>query len=185
MDNETNMDNIGKLKTWFTKLETQIRETNRLANTAVSMGNFNQQYSQKNNIKILNWPEHQGQNLKEEFCTLVNEKTGVALDQRDILAIHRIPSSNKNHSRPVIVKFLTSEIRKAVITKREKMKTSFNMVDHITNMNAQLLKRLRAEEKAHMIDSAWYFNGYIFAMDKSGNRHKVDVTDDIDQLFHL
>jgi hypothetical protein len=111
----------------------------------------------------------------------VNEKTGVVLDQRDILAIHRIPSSNRNHPRPVIVKFLTCEIRKAVITKREKMKTCFTMVDHITNMNAQLLKRLRAEEKAHVIDSAWYFNGYIFAMDKSGNRHKLDVTDDIDQ----
>jgi SMC interacting uncharacterized protein involved in chromosome segregation len=40
MDNETNMDNIGKLKTWFTKLEKQIKDTNRLANTAISMGNL-------------------------------------------------------------------------------------------------------------------------------------------------
>jgi hypothetical protein len=83
----------------------------------------------------------------------VNEKTAIVLDQRDILAIHRIPSSNKNHPRPVIVEFLTSETRKAVITKREKMKSSFTMVDHITNMNAKLLKKLKAEEKAHMIDS--------------------------------
>jgi hypothetical protein len=51
-------DNIGKLKTWLTKLEKQIEETNRLANnTGFSMGNFNQ----KNDIKILDWPENQDQ----------------------------------------------------------------------------------------------------------------------------
>lgn len=184
MDNETNMDNIGKVKNWLSRLDNQMKEINRLANTAISMGNFNQQYSQKNNVKILNWPEHQGQKLKEEFCKIVEEKTGVVLDQRDVLAIHRIPSSNKRHPRPVIVKFLSNDIRKAVITKREKLKSTFTMVDHLTNMNAQLLKRLRAEEREHVIDSAWYFNGYIFAMDKSGKRHKLDVSDDIDKKIH-
>jgi hypothetical protein len=181
MDNETNRDNIGKLKNWMSKVENQMKEINNLAKTAISMANFNHQYSQKNNIKILNWPECQGQKLKDELCSIVEEKAGVKIDQKDILAIHRIPTSSKTHPRPVIVKFQSSDVRRAVITKRDKLRGTFTMVDHLTSMNAELLRKLRAEEREHMIDSAWYYNGHIFAMDKRGKRHKLDVIDDIDK----
>lgn len=185
MDNDTNMENISQLKSRIQKLENQLKQTNDLASSAISMANFNQQYSQKNNIKILNWPEHDHQNLKEEFRTLVYEKAGVNLDGRDILAIHRIPAINKNHPRPVIVKFINSEVRRSVITKREKLKDTFTMVDHITQMNAQLLRKLRSEEREHLVESAWYFNGHIFVLDKRGKRHKMEVTDDIDKKLRV
>ncbi|XP_061164570.1 uncharacterized protein LOC133173609 [Saccostrea echinata] len=182
MDNDTNMENVSKLKKQISKLETKLKTVNELANTAVSMANFNQQYSQKNNIKILNWPERQGQKLKE-FCTIVAQRTGITLDVREILAIHRIPSSDKQHPRPVIVKFNTAEARKSVITKRETLKDDFIMLDHITSMNAQLLRTLKAENKQHLVDSAWYFNGHIFVLDRSGHRHRIDVMDNIDQIL--
>jgi hypothetical protein len=47
MDTVTNMDDIGKMKTWLTKLDNHIKETNILANTAISMENFKKQYSHK------------------------------------------------------------------------------------------------------------------------------------------
>lgn len=59
------------------------------------------------------------------------------------------------------------------------------MVDHITNMNAKLLQKLRSEEREHMVDSAWFFNGHVFALDKTGKRHKMDVLDDIDRKLRV
>ena len=50
MDNDTNMENISQLKSRIQKLENQLKQTNDLASSAISMANFNQQYSQKNNI---------------------------------------------------------------------------------------------------------------------------------------
>jgi hypothetical protein len=63
----------GKLKTWLTKLENQIKETNKLTNSMQSSA-WEQHDSQKNNIKILTGH----QKLKEEFCTRVNKKVGIS-----------------------------------------------------------------------------------------------------------
>ena len=112
------------------------------------------------------------------------EKAGVNLDGRDILAIHRILAINKNHPRPVIVKFISSEVRRSAITKREKLKDNFTMVDHINHMNTQLLRKLRSEAREQFVKRAWYFNGHIFVLDKRGKRHKMEVTDDFGSFIY-
>ena len=61
LDDETNKENIAKLKKQISSLEKQLKDTSCLANQAISMANFNQQYSQKTNIKILNWQERKGE----------------------------------------------------------------------------------------------------------------------------
>jgi hypothetical protein len=53
MDDETNNGNIANLKKQISSFEKQLKNISCPANRAISMGNFNQQYSQKTNIKIL------------------------------------------------------------------------------------------------------------------------------------
>ena len=55
------------------------------------------------------------------------------------------------------VKIVSSEVRRAVITKRETLKDNFTVTDHITNMNAQLLKKLRYDERELLVESAWEY----------------------------
>ena len=52
------------------------------------------------------------------------------------------------------------------------------MFDHITQQNSQLIRQLNKDQR---IQSAWYFNGKIFAVDHEGVRHKFDILDSVDR----
>ena len=169
------------------KLQEQLKELRSLQNTlknyrtltesALTLANHNQQYSQKNNIKFLGWKEKPQENLREELCVVMKQAANVNINPADILAIHRIPGA-KGKIRPVIAKFKNAETKINVIRHRSKedVKQHFMMFDHLTQRNAQLLRDLNNNEK---IQSAWYFNGKIFGLDQKGIRHQYDIMDTV------
>lgn len=56
------------------------------------------------------------------------------------------------------------------------------MHDHLTQMNAQLIKTLNLDER---IKGAWYYNGKVFAEDHGGKRHRFDILDKVsDKVKH-
>ena len=78
------------LKTYKDKLTA----CEKLAIASAQKSNFNEQYSRKNNVKILNIPEgmyESEQTLTEVVITELLAKGNVDLDPQDIVAIHRIP----------------------------------------------------------------------------------------------
>lgn len=50
------------------------------------------------------------------------------------------------------------------------------MYDHITPMNAKLIHDLN---KNPQIQSAWLYNGKVFALDKDNKRHRFDIFDNV------
>ena len=152
------------------------------ANDALKLANQNQQYSQKNNIKILNWKEEKNESsetLLDEFISVMADAE-VELDKADILAIHRVPGRKVGRGipKPVVVKFLRTDVRLTVIKKRQEVMDTFTMIDHITERNIELLTKLRDNAD---IDSAWYYNCNIYAIDVIGERHKFYVGDNNDK----
>lgn len=145
----------------------------------MTLANQNQQYSQKTNIKFLNWAEEKDENLRKKLCKILKEAVKMDLDPSDVLAIHRIPGDGKG-PRPVIAKFRNTEIKIAVIKNRsnDKLKKIFTMHDHLTQFNAKLLRNLNGDPR---IKSAWYYNGKIFALDEQGRRHRFDILDNISE----
>ena len=163
-------------------LQNAMKRYKSLTETALTIANQNQQYSQKNNIKFLGWKEKAQENLREDLCEIMKNAAKVDIDPTDILDIHRIPGA-EGKSRPVIAKFKNAESKFKVIRhrSREAVKKHFAMFDHLTQMNSQLLRDLNKDEK---IESAWYFNGKIFGLDKKGNRHRYDVMDTDGMKLH-
>lgn len=102
------------------------------------------------------------------------------LDPSDVLAIHRIPGGDGKGPRPVIAKFRNTEVKIAVIKNRsnDKLKKCFTMHDHLTYFNAKLLRNLNGDPR---IQSAWYYNGKIFALDEQGRRHRFDILDNVSE----
>ena len=100
----------------------------------------------------------------------------------------RISSSGEEETSEIVnikgTLAMIQETLKKLVTK-EDIKDLVRSVDHITQMNAQLLRKLRSEEREHLVESAWYFNGHIFVLDKRGKRHKMEVTDDIDKKVRV
>ncbi|KAK3101469.1 hypothetical protein FSP39_003830 [Pinctada imbricata] len=181
----SNLD-VHALQEKFNKQESYLREIQQKLNECEKenkkikeMANFNQQYSQKNNVKVIHWAEKRNENLRNEFCEIVQNKAGITVNPSDILAIHRVPHSDRarNGARPVIIKFISSDARIAVLRHRKVLKPSFTMIDHLTPLNLDLLQRLQRHPK---IESSWYFNTRIYAYDSQGTKHKFDIGDDID-----
>jgi hypothetical protein len=156
-------------------MQSQMKQYKSLTESALTLANQNQQYSQKNNIKFLGWKEKPHENLREELCAIMRETVNVTIEPMDILAIHRIPGA-QGKSRPVIAKFRDSDSKVRVIRNRSKgeVKKHFLMFDHLTQMNSQLLRELNNDAR---IQSAWYYNGKIFGLDQKGVRHKYDIMD--------
>ena len=175
LDIDTLREKIVQQKGELSTMKTKVADCERYLTKALRMSNFNQQYSQKNNIKIMNWREKRNENLRSELCDVMKKRANLTVDPKDILAIHRIPGGTKG-ARPVIAKFISSESRNEVIKKRQAVKDTFMMYDHVTQMNADLIKDLKENEKVH---SAWYYNGRVFALDNQGQRHTFDIFDNI------
>ena len=143
------------------------------------MANFNEQYSRKNNIKIMNWEEGDNdKDLRKGLIKKLNEKANVVVKSEEIVAIHRIPGK-AGETRPVLVKFANSECKVRVMKNRKDLrKASFNVVDEVTRYNMKLIKRLADHEQ---IEYSYYFNSHIYGVTTEGERHRFDVFDDIDK----
>ena len=67
-------EKIAKEKRELEKMTEELHAVARNARQAISMANFNQQYSQKCNIKIHGWREQTRENLREKFCSILKQK---------------------------------------------------------------------------------------------------------------
>ncbi|KAH3796812.1 hypothetical protein DPMN_150384 [Dreissena polymorpha] len=73
----------------------KLKKTYDVSKTAHKKANYNEQYSRKNNIKILNIPEAKEENeitLAKTVGQILKTHTEVDLQPIDIVALHRIPS---------------------------------------------------------------------------------------------
>ena len=144
------------------------------AEEAISMANYNEHYSRKFNIKVTNF-KGSDNNLKENFVKMVKEDLKLQIDQRDVIAIHRI-NSNKGGTRPVIVKMINSDAKTQIMKRRKQTKDNIRLYDDITYKNQDLIKRLKKHKD---IATAYYFNCGIYGKTQDGTQIRFDISDDI------
>ena len=163
-----------KLKT----VQNQIDAVEKRSQDAVKMANYNEQYSRKNNIKILNITEEPGEtesSLIADVSKLFSETCSVDLNPREIQAIHRIPGK-AGATKPVLVKLFNNNSKTKLMKARSSMKAAgHRLVDDVTKMNAKLISELTDHDS---IDSAWYFNGSVYGKTTGGKR-VFDLYDDV------
>jgi len=160
------------------KMKSDMKEYGRRSKQASAASNQMEQFSRKLNVKVLGLEEEENEILREKIPKVVKEVTKYNLDNRDIVAIHRIPG-RQGQPRPVIVKFWSLDCKLLIIKKRKDFKQSkgIRLVEDVTRMNTELINKLLRHQE---IDSAWYFNGFVYGKTKSGKRIKFDIYDDID-----
>lgn len=157
------------------KLRDRINSNEKWAQTAMENSNRNEQYSRKNNIKIMGI-EEEADETEERLIGKVNgildTKTGITLNENKIMAIHRIPGKS-GMPKPILVKLMNNNEKTKLMKKRKSMKLAgYRLVDDVTKENTKLINRLNLHKD---IDSAWYFNGNVFAKTRIGKRFKFDL----------
>ncbi|CAC5419331.1 unnamed protein product [Mytilus coruscus] len=175
IENEDLKKQIQDIQYPNTTIIRDLNKTSRLSKQADISSNYNEQYSRKNNIKILNFPRKEHQDLRKDFMEFVKTELNVQLEDRDVVAIHRIPSQ-KVGPYPVIVKLFNSDVKRKIMRCRKELTSKIKFVDNVTQRNMGLIKRLRETEE---FESVWYYNCGIYGRTFSGLQLKFGLYDDI------
>ncbi|CAG2211371.1 unnamed protein product [Mytilus edulis] len=110
IENEDLRERIRAKDRVIENLVEKVGDNNNRSIDALKLANYNEQYSRKHNIRMLNFPEKRGENLKKAFVELVNSDLNVNIEPSDVLAIHRIPGK-EGYQKPVIVKVRTLTLK--------------------------------------------------------------------------
>lgn len=161
----------------------RLTNCEKLALNSAQKSNFNEQYSRKNNVKLLNIPEESDeteQTLTHIVTSELLSKANVDVDPDDILAIHRIPGK-PGSPKPILLKLKNNSVKNKIMKQRRAMKNAgHRLVDDVTKLNTGLIGRLLKHSR---IESAWYFNGAVYGKTIEGRRHKFEVYCNIDRVI--
>lgn len=158
------MNNSSELNSTVAALKEENRQTRLAANDA-------EQYGRRNNLRFLGICIEKEQDCRKVVVRFVNDKLNVSISDEDIEIAHPIPtkkavqqSGNGRSSGQhiVIARFRDRNVRDSIIRERRKLKkTGFTIVDDLTNLNVELLNRLRNSKD---IAKCWSWNGRVYAV---------------------
>lgn len=158
------------------ELREMVKDCNNRSIDALKSANYNEQYSRKHNIRMVNFPEKKGENLRDDFVKMVKKDLNVEIEPSDVIAIHRIPG--KDNIKPVIAKVRNTELKIQIMRNKKGLKNDIKFHDDITQRNLGLLARLSNNE---MLNNAWFYNCSVYGkLTDSGQRIKFDLFDNID-----
>lgn len=166
----------------MSEIKTQVEDNEQRIKHAIEKANYNEQYSRKFNIKVMQCRESEGENLRDIFANkIVKEKLGVDITQNEIQAIHRIPGK-PGQIKPIIVKLINSDVKSKIMRQKKNLPKGsdcIKLVDDVTRHNMGLIARLSETKK---FESVWYFNGSVFGKTiSSGKRMKFNLFDDVEE----
>lgn len=158
------------------------------ARAAVCSANEIEQYGRRNNIRIRGLSMGTGEDCRSAVVSFLHDKLHVDICADDIEAAHVLPKTEHkevvesarapNHHSPsgakqqgppmIIVRFFKREVRDNIIRKRRALKnTQYTILEDMTNLNLKTLTRVT---KDPAVASAWFWNGKINVMKKTGVR---------------
>ncbi|KAJ2937724.1 hypothetical protein O0L34_g17869 [Tuta absoluta] len=135
---------------------------------------------------------------------MIATKIGIALDQRDIVSIHRTGSKNSQEvdeskgPRIAVLRLarrsIKEDILKAAKTRRGGIKSSdlniqgvsriIHINERLTYVNRQLFRNARLASKEHGWKFVWTREGRVLARHSEGKAvHRIKTEDDINQVF--
>lgn len=163
------------------ELDEKVEDCNLRSVDALKSANYNEQYSRKHNIRIVNYPEKNNEHLHAEFINLVKKDLKINLEPTDLIAIHRIPGKD-GAIRPIIAKVRNTDTKIKIMRSKKGLKKDIKFHDDITQKNLGLMSRLNLTGK---LENVWFYNCSVYGKlqnSKTGNqRIKFDLFDNIEE----
>ena len=118
----------------------------------------NEQYSRRNNIRIMGLPEAKGENCLTEVYSWIRKTLHADIKDTDIQAAHRLKGQAP---RPTIVSFVSRQVREKVISNRRVLKGSgMVVVDDLCREIYQVFNRAKANPR---VKQCWTWRGKVWA----------------------
>ncbi|VDI30889.1 Hypothetical predicted protein [Mytilus galloprovincialis] len=175
IDNENFKERLRTKDRQIEELQEKVADCNHRSIDALKSANYNEQYSRKHNIRMVNFPEKRNENLRDVFVKMVKKDLNVEIEPSDVIAIHRIPGKEGN-IKPVIAKVRNTEIKIKIMRNKKGLKNDIKFHDDITQRNLGLLARLNTNV---MLNNAWFYNCSVYGKLKD----KTHSNEDIEKLW--
>ena len=110
----------GEIKDRLDKVEDQLEKEKEKTRSAIEKSNYNEQYSRKNNVKIMGVKVLENETearLTAKVLSVIKEKVDVDIVPSEIVAIHRIPS--KHNPKPVLIKLKNNNVKTQLMKKQK------------------------------------------------------------------
>ena len=156
-----------KIETKFQNIKVEMKELKEDVNDSINHVEYvlkqdinctweyavkNEQYSRKNNLRILGLDEEEGENLEDKFIEVIISNLNETIERQEIEIIHRIgqgmsenrsteATSQNRKPRPVIVNFLSHKTKTRILLKRRLLKGKPLVI--MEDMASDLAKRLK------------------------------------------
>ncbi|KAL8608721.1 hypothetical protein ACOMHN_067673 [Nucella lapillus] len=153
------------------RLEKKVKEGKEMRNNL-------EQYTRKDNIKIINLqgdkPRETSDETEKRVVDFLHSQLGLTTITSDHISIaHRVGPYRQSQNRPIIVKFISRKTKVSVMKNKRNLKgQKIYINEDLTKLNAQRL----AELKKHIgVLSAWSFEGSLYC--KLINLEKIKIED--------
>jgi len=180
---------LSKVNSRMNVLEDKVKE---LEGKAKNIGESNRrlqidlnrqiQYSKKDNLRIFGLEEKTDENCREEISNLVKTKLKVKILPADISTAHRLPKTQKQKHKSMIVRFKDRTQRREILKVRKLLKgTGISIGEDITRDNMTLIQDA---EKSGRFESVWFHNGKVLAKNIKDKKrvHTLDLFVDFDEI---
>ena len=148
-----------------------------------------EQYGRRNAVTISGIPENKDDNTDQIMLDITRDKLGIKLEAHEIGRSHRIPGGppprqdSAFRPRPIVVKFISYNVRKRVYDARKNLKNHtpgghIYINEHLTRTRSGLLYSCRSLVKGQKAKQAWSFDGRIFMKDFNDKIHLITCEND-------
>ena len=186
-ENDILKNKVKKLESKCADLETEISRLDKTTKSQVELRNNLEQYTRKDNFKIINLPKDHEKETSEETQTkvleLIQKKLGLtSFSAGHISVTHRVGKFSHGQNRPVVVRLTTRKVKTEIFRQKKQLqKEKIFIYDDLTKINTQRLFNLKNHPG---VLSAWSYQGKLYC--KLLDLRILCVEDgDIDQIDRL
>ena len=194
-EHDNKMDDVNNKLCAIEDQMSEMESIRRIAKQSLIVANDADQYGRSRSIRIRGLSINDGEDCTRRVVEFIQNKLGMdEVTEGDIDVAHPVPrrrsmrqdqngTLNSQQQDPIIlVKFKSKSVRLGVISKRKNLRgTNITIEDDLTNLNHQLLNRLR---NSKLFKSAWSWNGQIFVLLENGDKVLVKPFTSNDQILN-
>lgn len=185
-------EEIEKLKSENDRLKTKNEEiadllTQREQRILVNEKEINEleQYTRRNSLRIYgisdNDKNENSRTSANRAVSMIKDKLEVPITIADVDIAHRLGQFRTDGNRPIIIKFISRELKDTVLRHRRKLKgTALVIREDLTTKNAKLLEKVSHHSN---VKNAWSDDGKIIALLHSGIKIRVKLNSNLQSLL--
>lgn len=147
-----------------------------------------EQYSRKNNVRIVGLPESstEYENTPDKVLSFIYDTMKIDINKYDIGNAHRLGRKMRDTTRVVIVQFSTNLMKQQIMRNRKCLKDipeNIYVNDDLTKTRALLFKETRGCVRNKKLSTTWTRDGIVYAkLHETSQPKRIDSLEDLSKF---